>query len=133
MATSTRDFALLFLGVCVLLAGVGLWFAIADQDYQYVYQETTDSQPRFSETLGYYDQLSASEQEMVDRALDGEAPRAETRGQTPPPVVKRGDEYLVFRRYSYFDWTDPRTGGSVLVAVLGLAGIVQAVRSDVRR
>jgi hypothetical protein len=128
---STRTFIGFFIGVCVMFAGVGMWFAIADQDYQYIYEESTEEQPRYSGTLGYYSSLSEAEQSMVDRALAGEAPRAESRGTVPPEVVKKDGTYYVFRKYSYYDWLDPRTGGSLVVSLLGFLGVVAAARKDV--
>jgi hypothetical protein len=132
MDSSWTRFALLFLGVSVMLAGAAGWLALADKDYQYRYVGTEDRQPRHEGSLGYYDSLSDAERSVVDRAMAGEAPRLESRANLPPEVIERDGEYLVFRGYAYYDWTNPRTAGPTGVGLLGLGMVVLAVRSDVR-
>lgn len=133
MGSSWTQFVLLFLGVCVMFAGVAGWLALADKDYQYRYVGTEDRQPRHAGTLGYYDSLSEEERAVVDRAMGGETPRLESRSNLPPEVIERDGEYLVFRAYSHFDWANPRTFGPTGVGLLGLGMVVLAVRGDVRR
>lgn len=133
MSSSWKQFALLVLGVCVMFAGAGGWFALADKDYQYRYVTTEDRFPQHEGDLGYYDSLTSEERAVVDRAMSGEVPRLESRRNLPPDVIKRDGSFLVFRGYSHFDWTNPRTFGSMGVGLLGFAMIVLAVRGDVRR
>lgn len=133
MSSSPLDFAALLLGVCVLLAGVGGWLAFADRDYQYAYQRSSDTYPQHAGHLGYYESLSPEQQQIVDRALAGEAPRTEEGTQMPPEVVKKDGTYHVFRRYSYFDWTNLRTGGTALVGLVGFALMAGAMYRDVNR
>jgi hypothetical protein len=132
MDSSWTQFALLFLGASVMLAGVTGWLALADQDYQYRYVGTEDRQPQHAGKLGYYDSLSEEERAVVDRAMAGETPRLESRTNLPAEVIKRDGEYLVFRAYSHFDWANPRTFGPTGVGLVGLGMVVLAVRSDVR-
>lgn len=132
MDSSWNRFVLLFLGASVTLAGVAGWFAIADEDYQYRFVGTEERQPRYEGTLGYYDSLDPGERQIVDRAMSGATPRVENREDLPPDVIKRDGQYLVFRGYSHFDWTDPRTFGPTGVGLLGLGMVVLAIRADVR-
>ncbi|MFC6942268.1 hypothetical protein ACFQE8_20195 [Salinirubellus sp. GCM10025818] len=115
-----------------MLAGVAGWFALADRDYQYRYVETEDRYPRYEGDLGYYDSLSPGERAVVDRAMAGGTPRLESRANLPPDVIERDGDYLVFRGYSYFDWTNPRTFGPTGIGLLGFGMVVLAVRKDVR-
>jgi hypothetical protein len=132
MDSSWTQFVLLFLGVSVMLAGVAGWLVLADKDYQYRFVRSEERFPQHEGNLGYYDSLSPEERAVVDRAMAGEAPRLETRANLPPEVIRRDDEYLVFRGYSYYDWTNPRTFGPTGVGLLGLGMVVLAVRNDVR-
>lgn len=132
MDSSWKRFVLLFLGASIMLAGVGTWFALADEDYQYRFVRSEERYPQHEGNLGYYDSLSPEERAVVDRAMAGETPRLESRANLPPNVVERDGEYLVFRGYSHYDWTNPRTLGPTGVGLLGLGMVVLAVRSDVR-
>ena len=132
MDSSWKQFVLLFLGASVMLAGVASWFALADEDYQYRFVRSEERYPQHEGNLGYYDSLSPEERAVVDRAMAGETPRLESRANLPPNVIERDGEYLVFRGYSHYDWTNPRTLGPTGVGLLGLGMVVLAVRSDVR-
>lgn len=132
MDSSWTQFVLLFLGASVMLGGAAGWLALADRDYQYRYVETEERFPQHEGNLGYYESLSEEERAVVDRAMAGEAPRLESRANLPPEVIERDDEYLVFRGYAYYDWTNPRTLGPTGVSLLGLGMVVLAVRRDVR-
>lgn len=132
MDSSWKQFALLFLGASVMLAGVAGWLALADKDYQYRYVGTEERQPRYEGSLGYYDSLDPEKRRIVDRAMAGEMPRVEDREDLPPDVIKRDGTYLVFRGYSHFDWMDPRTFLPTVFGLLGLGMVVLAVRNDVR-
>ena len=132
MDSSWKQFALLFLGASVMLAGVAGWLALADKDYQYRFVRSEERFPQHEGELGYYDSLGPEERAVVDRAMAGETPRLESRANLPPNVINRDGEYLVFRGYSHYDWTNPRTFGSAGVGLLGLGMLLLAVRSDVR-
>jgi len=131
MDSSWTQFVLLLLGVSVMFAGAGGWFALADRDYQYRYVGTEDRFPQHEGNLGYYDSLSPEERTVVDRAMNGETPRLESRSNLPAEVIKRDGEYLVFRGYAYYDWVNPRTFGPTGVGLLGLGMVVLAVRGDI--
>jgi hypothetical protein len=132
MDSSWKHFVLLFLGASVMLAGVAGWLALADKDYQYRYVGTEDRQPQHAGNLGYYDSLSEEERAVVDRAMDGETPRLESRENLPPEVIKRDGEYLVFSGYSHYDWVNPRTFGPTGIGLVGLGMVVLAIRGDIR-
>jgi len=132
MGSSWTQFVLLFVGASVMLAGVAGWFALADKDYQYRFVRGEDRLPRHEGPIGHYDSLPDGERAVVDRAMAGATPRLESRANLPPDVIEPDGEYLVFRGYSHFDWTNPRTFGPTGIGLLGLGMVVLAVRNDVR-
>jgi len=130
---STKHFAMLFLGACIMFAGIGAWFAMADMDYHFEYKYATDEYPRNEGDLTYYPQLNDRQRGAFHGAVeDGERHSFDDRRGVPAPVIKRNDTYYVFRTFGYYDWLDPVTLGPTALALLGMGVIVDAGRRDVR-
>lgn len=129
---SSLHFAMVFVGACVMFAGVGGFFALHDQDWKYSYDRSQDAFPGNEGNVVYYSTLSADEQASVDRALDGETLYFETEEPTPPTVVKKNGTYHVFNRFTVFDYHHRGTYGPIGVVVLGLALMADGARRDVR-
>lgn len=129
---STLHFIGVFLGMSVLLAGVGGFLALHDEDWRYSYDHSSEVWEDRNTGTAYYDQLPPEKQRTVDRAMDGETFTFETEEPVPPGVVKRNGTYYVFNRYTVFDFLNPPTGGSVLVSLLGFGLTVVSVRADIR-
>lgn len=129
---STLHFVGVFLGMCVVMAGVGGFLALHDEDWKYSYDRAEDRYPRNEGSVEYYEQLSPEKQQTVDRAMDGERFTFETEKGVPPAIVKKNGTYHVFNRHTAFDFLHPTTGGSVLVSLTGGAMVVLSARADVR-
>ncbi|MFC4357639.1 hypothetical protein ACFO0N_06710 [Halobium salinum] len=129
-----KTFALLTLGILVGMAGVASWIAVADDDYKFDIKNERDEPPMQVTSIEPYASLSPEQQQVFDRAKAGETVRFETRAEYQMPrVVEQESTYYVSAAPRYFDWTDPRTFGPVLVALGGLALCIHAVRLDIRR
>ena len=129
---STLHFVGVFLGMCLVLAGIGGFLALHDEDWRYSYDRAEDRYPRNEGTVEYYEQLSPEKQQTVDRAMDGERFTFETEDPVPPAIVKKNGTYYVFNRHTVFDFLHPQTGGSVLVSLAGGVVVVGSVRADIR-
>ncbi len=57
----TLHFVMLFVGICVVFAGVGGFLTFRDYSYHYQFVGQSDTYPSNSRAdLGYYDQLSTA-------------------------------------------------------------------------
>lgn len=129
---STLYFVMLFVGACVMFAGITTWVAVADMDYRFAFVETQEDVSRDT-TVGYYELLSPEQKEMFHGAVDeGKAYTLEERAQVPREVIKYNGTYYVFDNYGYYDWLTLNTGGPALVVLGGLAIMIEAVRRDVK-
>lgn len=132
ISRSTLHFLGVFVGMCVVMAGVGGFLALHDEDWQYSYDRAEDQYPRNEGNTNFYDQLPPEQRTTVDRAMAGETITFETEEGVPPAVVKRNGTYHVFNRHTVFDFLDPGTGLSALVALSGGGLVVLSARADVK-
>ncbi|MFB6095346.1 MAG: hypothetical protein ABEJ71_02700 [Halodesulfurarchaeum sp.] len=132
--TSWTQFALAYLAVMVMFAGMAGFFAFNDKVTHYEYRGTIETPPRGGVEILTYEDLTSRERKIVDAALAGERTYwiFETRGKAPPPIVRKDGTYHRFGIYGTFDWLDYHTWIPVLVTLLGLAGAVTAVRWEIR-
>jgi hypothetical protein len=129
---STKLFALLAVGVIIAMASVGLFLAGADSDYKFAISETADSPPDdMVVTITPYDGLSDRQRQIFDRAVEGETVRFEE-SSPMPRIVERDGTYYISEAPRYYDWTNPRTFGPLILFLVGAAISVQAVRMDIR-
>ena len=122
--------ALLTLGVVVAMIGVVLFVAVAADDYRFAIETTAENPPQETTSVLTYDDLSPQQQQYFQQALDGNPPRFEDTNRMPR-VVERDGTYYVSESPRFYDWTNPRTFGSVLLFFVGAATAVHAVRLDV--
>lgn len=123
--------ALMMVGVALAMAGVALFIPMADYDYKFAIKTVEDSPPNRVVDVRPYDGLSGEEQEVFDRAREGETVRFEDRNPMPQ-VVRYEGRYYVAEAPRYIDWTDPRTLGPTGLFLAGGVVAVHAVRLDVR-
>lgn len=129
--SSGLRFALMVLGVCVLLASVPLWLGMADFDYHYAFDRTIENPTFEQETeTAPYRQLSSGDKRVVDAALDGESFTFEDDSKEFPQYVSRAGTYYRFEARRAVDWTNPSTLGPTLLGVLGLWGTIEAVQHE---
>ncbi|WP_435194691.1 hypothetical protein [Natronomonas sp. EA1] len=133
MSSSTLQFLLLVVGMSIVLGSVVGFFAMQDQDFKYVYEQSHDDYPHNAGPTGYYEELSPEQQQAVDAAIAGTPQRYEDGSGVPPEVVKKNGTYHEFDAFSHFDWGNPNTFGPVLVGLFGLGVTVEVARRDVRR
>ena len=127
-------FALLYLAIGLVLAGVILFVGGATHVYHYDYQHSTTTQPDGGATIGY-DQLTPAQQTMVDEAISGQQLQFAFDSPGPIPsaqVVEKDGTYYVFSFYTTFDWLDYHTSGPALLGLLGLVVAYLAIRWENR-
>lgn len=129
---STLHFLGVFIGLCVVMAGVGGFFALHDQDWRYSYDHSEDDWEGQQTGTAYYDQLAPEQRRIVDRAMAGETFTFETAEPVPPATIKQNGTYHVFNRHTVFDFLHPGTGGPILVSLAGLGLVVVSARADIR-
>ncbi|MFC6733629.1 MULTISPECIES: hypothetical protein [unclassified Haladaptatus] len=130
MKQSTINFALLFVGACVALAGVGMFFPFADMNYNVDLIDVSESPPAHKSTA-YYEEMDAEEKEIFEKVKDGGVvTKKESFGY--PEVVKYQGQYYHIRYFSTFDWLNPSTFGPALIALVGSAMAIMAIRRDMR-
>lgn len=129
-SASFRHFLLLYLGALVMLAGVLGFFAMHDQDWKYSFDRQQDHAPQHAGSVHAYEALPAEKQAVVDDAIRGEVFQFETAEPVPPAVVKQGDTYFVFSRFTVFDWFNPGTSAPILTGLGGFGLMVEAARRD---
>lgn len=130
MKRSLLNFAVFFVGVCILMGGVVFWIGVTDYDQHYYYETTHDEFPSNKGELGYYDQLTAEQQRIVDGALNGETYTFSEENQTPPPLVRKGDSYHEFASFRTFDWTDPLMVAATLTIAAGFLVTLEGIRRE---
>lgn len=124
-----KNTVLLVAGIIVALSGILLFVAVADYDYRYAIDTTLDRPPQGVTDILPYDGLSNQQKEIFAKAVSGETLHFEE--ETMPLVVERDGTYYVSKAPRYFDWTNPRTFGPVLIFVSGVFVVVQAIRRDI--
>ncbi|GGL52898.1 hypothetical protein [Halocalculus aciditolerans] len=122
----------LFVGVVVAMAGVVLFVGVADADYKFAIDSTADHAPPGNLHYEQYENMRPEKQAIFDRAVSGETVRFEDDTPMPEVVVKNGTYYTA-EPPRYFDWSNPRTFGPVLVFLAGAGIALKPVRDDMRR
>lgn len=130
ISASFRHFLLLYLGALVMLASVLGFFAMHDQDWKYSLDRQQDHAPQHAGSVHAYEALPAEQQAVVDAAIRGEVFQFETAEPVPPSVVRYGDTYFVFKRFTVFDWFHDGTFGPILTGLGGFGLMVEAARRD---
>ncbi|WP_338729803.1 hypothetical protein [Haladaptatus sp. DJG-WS-42] len=131
MNQSTINFILLFVGACVALAGVALFFPFADMDYHVEYVETRDA-PSPHKPTAYFAEMSPTEQAIFEQVKGGGVVTVED-DIDYPEVVKYQGQYYYLSYFSSFDWLNPSTFGPSLIALIGTATALGAIRRDMRQ
>lgn len=130
---STLRFALLFLGICILLGSVAIWFGVADFDYQYSFDEDHQANElSFQEKTqaDRYDQLTPDTRKTVDQALNGKEFSFENDEKQLPKYVSQGDTYHEFNSKRAADWTNPATFSPILTGILGFWLMLEAIQHE---
>lgn len=130
LSTSSARFLLLYLGAIVMLASVLGFFAMHDQDWKYSLDRQQDHAPQHSGSVHAYEALPEEQRAVVDRAIGGEVVQFDTEEPVPPSVVKYGDTYFVFERFTVFDWFYHGTFGPLLTGLGGFGLMVEVARRD---
>ena len=132
--SSGLRFALMLLGVCVLLGSAPVWLTTADFDYHYSYERTVENPTFRQETqTSPYRQLTSEEKRVVDAAIDGKTFSFEDDSTTFPPYVSRGGTTYQFDARRAIDWTNPGSFVPILVGVVGLWLTIEAVQHERKR
>lgn len=128
---STLRFALLFVGVCVMLGSVALWFGTADFDYHYGFDGQIDD-VSFQQEIRTtpYGQLSPDTKRIVDRAVQGRSFTFENGEMSLPTLVSHGGTYYRFDARRVVDWLNPGSVVPVLSGLMGLWATIEAVQHE---
>jgi hypothetical protein len=128
---STLRFALMLLGVCVLLASGPIWLGTADFDYHFSYAGQV-ADPTFQQETKTtpYRQLDAEARRIVDNALDGRSYNFEDDTRSLPPYVSRDGTFYAFDAGRSVDWTNPGSFVPVLTGLAGLWLVFEAVQHE---
>jgi hypothetical protein len=131
---SALRFALLFVGVCVMLASAPLWLGMADFDYHFSYEGQV-ADPTFEQELDTtpYRQLDAETRRIVDGAIDGRSYTFEDGSRSLPQYVSRDGTFYGFDSRRAVDWTHPGTVAPLVLGLVGLWLVVEAVQHERRR
>lgn len=131
--SSSIRLVLLVLGICVLLASVPLWLAMADYDYHYSFErERSDITFQQELVTTPYDQLSPETQRVVDAAIAGETFNFEDGTMDLPGFVSRGGTYYQFDARRAIDWLYPGSFVPILIGFVGLWLAVEAIQHERR-
>jgi hypothetical protein len=128
---STLRFAVMILGVCVLLGSAPLWLGTADFDYHFSYDGQV-ADPTFqqeTETTPYR-QLDAETRRIVDSALGGRSYTFEDGTRSLPQYVLRDGTFHGFDSNQIIDWTNPASFVPVLTGLVGLWMVFEAVQHE---
>ena len=131
--SSTLRFVLLFLGICILLGSVAIWFGVADFDYQFSFSEdhqADDLSFQEQSRADPYNQLDANTRKTVDQALNGKEFTFENDEKQLPKYVSQGDTYHEFNSKRAADWANPVTFGPILLGVLGFWLVMEAIQHE---
>lgn len=127
---SIRNFAIFFVGVMVVMAGMVAWYNFRDYDQHYYFKETHDEFPRNAGDLGYYEDMSPGQQQIVDGALHGQRYEFSEDATVPPPVVKKDGKYQEFVYFETFDWSDPKMVLTTLIILVGGLITLEGIRRE---
>lgn len=124
-------FAFFFIGVVLLLV-VATSFGIGAIRYEFSYGGTVDN----TETVRWvfdYEDLTAEDKQLVQRAMDGERFVFGSDGQLPGPgrggiAIRHQEEWHLFHRRMYFEPESSFGIASITSALAGLACIGESVR-----
>jgi hypothetical protein len=129
--SSGLRFALLFLGICVLLASVPLWFGMADFDYHFSYDRTLRDPSFYQQTqTSPYGQLLDENKRVVDAALAGKTFEFEDDTKNLPEIVRKDGVYRKFNARRTIDWTYPGTLGPTVLGFMGLWIIIESIQHE---
>ncbi|WP_336360090.1 hypothetical protein [Haladaptatus sp. ZSTT2] len=126
MKQQTADVFFLIVATSVALAGIGLFFTVAETDYHVEFDERHDAL-RPSETAAAYERLNPTQQQAFDRTVAGGVATYDE-DIAYPDIVQYDGQYYYFSYYSTAEWTSLYTAGPAALALLGLGAIVVAVR-----
>lgn len=131
---STLRFALMALGICVLLASAPLWLGTADFDYHYSYKGQIEDLSFQQETeTTPYRQLDPGTKRIVDSAIDGQSYDFEDDTRDLPKFVSRGETYYSFDARRAIDWAYPGTFAPLLAGLVGFWMVFEAVQHERRQ
>ena len=131
---STLRFALMFVGVCAMLASVPLWLGMADFDYHYSYAGQIENPSFYQKTeTTPYRQLDSETRRIVDSAMNGRSYTFEDDTRTLPPLVSRGDTYHEFDARRVIDWTYSGTFAPIALGLVGFWLVFEAVQHERRQ
>jgi hypothetical protein len=124
-------YAVMVLGVCVLLGSAPLWLGMADFDYQFSYEGRV-ADPTFQQELETtpYQQLDADIRPIVDNALDGRSYTFEDGTRSLPEYVSRDGTLHGFDSRRAVDWTNPGSSVPILSGLVGLWLVFEAVQHE---
>ena len=131
--SSSLRFILMFLGICILLGSVAVWFGVADFDHQYSFdREQPPSEISFREETRTdpYDQLQPETRRIVDQALNGREFTFEDGEKQLPTRIRRGNTYYEFISKRTLDYTNPATFGPILLGIFGLYLVIEAIQHE---
>lgn len=141
---STLHFALVFLGLCILLAGAVMWVGLREYDHHYSLEGEYDSMPSdwneddalvpgasHDQSYADYDELDDRERRIVDGVIeDDRSYTFESPGEIPPTLVEQEGRFYQFDYRRSFAWTDPGMAGSTLAVFLGLWLSFEGIRRE---
>ena len=129
-------FLLLFVGGTLVLASAVLAFPGSPAyEKSFTHEATLDDFPDDDSHVAYYQDLSEREQNLVDRALDGETVLIPAHHDLPPERVFHTDrsELYQFEKDRYYD-TDHTAGrAGVISFVLGIGTLAVLLWDERRR
>ncbi|WP_410765957.1 hypothetical protein [Haloferax sp. DFSO60] len=126
---SRLQLAALVLALALLGFGILGFGFFGDSDYTYQFDRERTDVPETVQPS--YDSLSATQQQYVDRALEGETLHFEESPGRLPQVVERDGVYYYFDFDTSRDYTDPTTFVPLGMSLAGLVGLIATIRWDV--
>lgn len=130
------DFLMLAVGFSLVLASAVLAFPGGPAYEQtYEFNTTVEEVPMDARDIGYLEDISETERERVERAMDGETIRIPAHRDLPPTVVVHRSEEVVylFDTDRHYDVGTTAGKAGILAFLIGSGATITAIRRDLRR
>ena len=130
-------FVLFIIGITMFLGGGLGWILSADTDYSITLDRVEDEAPPEARSrqldVGSYENLDEEQRQDFRRAVeDRKIVHYETSEKVWPEIIVKDEQYYVFKAGGHLDWLNPKTSGTLVGSLLGLALVVQAARWEHR-
>lgn len=135
MRTSARLRYAFYAGL--FLVTIGVMVGVGALGYQFALLDQGQSVPDGPEEILSMDELTESEQRIVERAIDGESFVFESRAATPGHMrgdlaVRVDETYYTFSRDVHFQATSAPGIASLCLLGSGLGAVVWSIRRDMQ-